>query len=209
MEEFKNYWNDVYSYRKDAEIIYDNWLDKYLPLFKNCQTKILDLGCGAGNDTLYLLEKGFKVISCDYAENALENLKRNIPQVETLKLDMTQILPFYDEVFDIIIADLSLHYFDDSTTKRIMLEIKRILKNDGHLLARVNSIKDINHGANQGKELEKHYFYVEGYNKRFFDLKDAEYYFSKIGTVSAIETQMLRYEKPKEVIEINTKKQQY
>jgi len=207
MEDFKNYWNDVYLNRRNNKIIYDNWLDKYLTLFKNCKTKILDLGCGAGNDTLYLLEKGFRVISCDYAENALANLKRNIPQVETLKLDITQKLPFHNEAFDIIIADLSLHYFDDLTTKQIIFEIKRILKTGGYLFVRVNSINDINHGAYQGKKLENHYYFVEGYNKRFFDLEDVNNYFSVIGKVSAIETQMLRYEKPKEVIEINVKKE--
>lgn len=206
MNEFKEYWNDIYASRKNNKIVYDNWLDKYMSIFKTCKTKILDLGCGAGNDTLYLNEKGFGVISCDYSEQALNNLKTMLPKAETQNINISQKFPFKDEQFDIIIADLSLHYFDDKTTKQIMFEIKRILKLGGYLFARVNSIKDINHGAGQGKELEKHYYYVEGYNKRFFDLNDTNYYFSIIGKVIANETQMTRYDKLKEVIEIIIKK---
>ena len=67
----------------------------------------------------------------------------------------------------ILIADLSLHYFDENITKNIMREIKRILAPNGYLIARVNSVEDINHGAGQGKKLEENFYYVEGYNKRF------------------------------------------
>ena len=36
-----------------------------------------------------------------------------------------------------------------------MEEIKRILKPNGNLLARVNSISDLNYGAGQGQKIEK------------------------------------------------------
>ena len=47
---------------------------------------------------------------------------------------------------------------------------------------------------------------MEGYNKRFFDLEDANKYFSIIGEVNVKESEMLRYSKPKKVIEIDVKK---
>ena len=39
--------------------------------------KVLDLGCGSGNDTLYLINKGKKVISCDQSSNAINNIRKN------------------------------------------------------------------------------------------------------------------------------------
>mgnify|MGYP005790025775 FL=1 len=45
-----------------------------------------------------------------------------------------------------------------------MKEIKRILKPNGNLLARVNSISDLNYGAGQGQRLEENYYFVDGYN---------------------------------------------
>lgn len=203
---FKEDWNKIHEKFFSCEIKYDDWLDKYKNLLERCKSSILDLGCGTGNDTLYLVERGFKVISCDYSEVALEKIKKVIPKAETCLLDISKKLPFKNESFDIIIADLSLHYFDDKTPKSIMGEIKRVLKPDGHLIARVNSVEDINHGAGQGIKLEKNFYFVEGYNKRFFDDTDIIKYFSIIGEVNLLHSVMLRYSTPKKTIEVVIKK---
>lgn len=203
---FKEDWNKIHEKFFSCEIKYDDWLDKYKNLLERCKSSILDLGCGTGNDTLYLVERGFKVISCDYSEVALEKIKKVIPKAETCLLDISKKLPFKNESFDIIIADLSLHYFDDKTTKSIMGEIKRVLKPDGHLIARVNSVEDINHGAGQGIKLEKNFYFVEGYNKRFFDDTVIIKYFSIIGEVNLLHSVMLRYSTPKKTIEVVIKK---
>lgn len=203
---FEQYWNEAHKkYSKDKPI-YDNWLDKYSDILSNCKTPILDLGCGGGNDSLYLIERGYNVIATDYSTCALESVKKNIPQAKTQLVDISKVLPFKDNTFDIIIADLSLHYFDDKTTKQVMLEIKRILNKDGHLFARVNSIDDLNYGAVGGEKIEDNYYYVDGYNKRFFSIDDAIRYFSIIGKVEASKNKMNRYSKEKKIIEINVVK---
>ena len=176
-----------------GKISYDNWLDNYLDKLNNCKAKILDLGSGVGNDSLYLVKKGFKVIACDYSIVALNKINQDLKEVET-------------RLVDIVIADLSLHYFDELTTISIMKEIKRILTNNGYLIARVNSILDMNYGANKGKRIEENYYYVDGYNKRFFSIEDAKKYFSIIGKVTIKENDMLRYTKPKKVLEVLVKK---
>ena len=205
---FEEYWNKNYKQllQTGKRPSYDNWLEKYLDLIKQTKSMILDLGCGMGNDTLYLTEKGFKVISCDYSKEALNSVKKLIPNASTKLVDISKKLPFKDNEFKIIIADLSLHYFDNETTIEIMEEIKRILKKGGYLFARVNSVNDINHGAGQGKKLEENYYFVEGYNKRFFSLDDVNKYFSIIGKVEANEAEMIRYVKPKKLIEIKVEK---
>ncbi len=88
-----------------------------------------------------------------------------------------------------------------------MQEIKRILSPNGNLLARVNSTADINHGAGQGKKLEENFYFVEGYNKRFFSIEDAQKFFSIIGKVKVREADMLRYTKLKKVIEVNAERE--
>ncbi len=205
--QFKDYWDKTHQRYSQEKIVYDNWLDSYKGVLDECKTTVLDLGCGTGNDTLYLTEKGFKVIACDYSEVALAKIKNVFTDVETKLVDISERLPFGDNSFDLIIADLSLHYFDEQTTNSIMKEIKRILSPNGHLIARVNSTADINHGAGQGKKLEENFYFVEGYNKRFFDIKDAERFFSIIGKPEIKEADMLRYSKPKKVIEVDVEKE--
>ena len=199
---FEDYWNSVYKKENINPPRYDNWLEKYLNLMENVKTPILDLGAGLGNDSLFLTEKGFDVLSCDYAVESLNYIKKRIPNAKTMLVDISKKLPFNDDEFEIIIANLSLHYFDSKTTMEIMKELKRVLKKGGYLLARVNSTGDVNNGSGQGEKIEENYYFVEGYNKRFFTLKDAEKYFSIIGQVDLQEFEIVRYKNIKRLIEV-------
>lgn len=193
------YWDAIHeSFDKD-EIIYDGWLQRFSKEINECDTPIIDLGCGRGNDTKYLIELGKEVIPCDYSSIAIESIKKNFPGIKLSKcFDMKEGLPFDDEYTNIIIADLSLHYFSEKETRKILDEIKRVLRKEGILLFRVNSLKDINYGVGQGIEIERHYYKTsDGIFKRFFDKKDIELFFDAWEIFFINEEQMTRYEKPK------------
>lgn len=202
---------DNWSKKRASLPVYDNWLDDYKELLnKYKDTEILDLGCGIGADTLYLIERGFHVLSCDFSNEALKSIQKNIAGSKTKYLDMFDKFSFEDESYSVIIADLSLHYFDQETTTHIMNEIKRILKKDGILLSRVASVNDVNFGAGVGEQLEKNFYFEGDYTKRFFDKEDVEKYFGIIGIVDTFETSMTRqeeeYQKPKVLYQIKVKK---
>jgi len=56
----KDYWNNIYKEKSDNKIVYDLWLDKYTEVIENAKNEsVLDLGCGVGNNLLYLTERGF------------------------------------------------------------------------------------------------------------------------------------------------------
>lgn len=144
---------DNWSKRRSSVPVYDLWLDEYKNILQeNKDNEILDLGCGIGADTLYLLERGYNVLSCDFSVEALKSIENNIPNSKTLYLDMMKKFPIADKKYSLIIADLSLHYFNNETTIHIMKEIKIILKDGGVLLARVASVNDFNFGAGQGEK---------------------------------------------------------
>ena len=202
---------DNWSLKREGKPIYDLWLDEYKNILeKNKNNEILDLGSGIGANTLYLIERGYKVLSCDFSNNALRNIKKYIPDTKTKCFNMINNFPLEDNSYNLIIADLSLHYFSDEITIHIMKEIKRILKKDGILFARVASVNDVNFGAIGGEELEKNYYFVEGYNKRFFDINDVNKYFGIIGKIEVKETSMTRkeevYSKPKILYQVMVKK---
>lgn len=170
MEDSRIYWNEQYMASGNKSVIYDLWLDKYESILQASKdTPIIDLGCGLGNDTLYLYERHYKVISCDYSEEALKKLELFIENPITKLFNMKDGLPFESESAKVVIADLSLHYFSWSETKKIVNEIKRVLKENGFLLLRVNSVKDTNYGAGKGIIIEKNYYNIDGHLKRFFD----------------------------------------
>lgn len=132
---------------------------------KNFDNWIEDIETGKyGSMSYNILENKYDtfcmtMVHCDYSRNAIENIKKNFPEVEKTEcFDMSKGLPFGDNLTDTIISDLSLHYFSEQKTFEILDEIKRVLKPNGLLFFRVNSVKDVNHGGGEGKEIET-YFY--------------------------------------------------
>lgn len=202
MIEAKNselYWNNKHVNYDRKKIKVDDWLDRFDPIIAECKSPVLDLGCGSGNDTLYFIEKGKRVIACDQSMNAISNIQKNFPEVlEARCFNMLDGFEFEDDSFEIVCADLCLHYFTEKDTRMILNEIRRILVPGGHLFVRVNSVKDVNHGAGQGTEIENHLYRTEeGMFKRFFDEEDVRKIFSGFDILFCEEQKMLRYRSEK------------
>ena len=115
--------------------------------------------------------------------------------------DITKRLPYKDGCMSLVIADLSFHYFKKRKTIDIIKEINRILKDDGYLIGRVNSMNDTNYGASDGEEIEKHYYLTKDGYKRFFDEEDIRYFFKDFNIKCCSEESMFRYGAEKKTIE--------
>lgn len=190
-------WNDLHkNFALNNKPKYDEWLEEFESIIANVETEIVDLGCGVtGNNTLYLLEKGKKVISCDFAEEALKVIK-NIKGSKTLLFDMREEFPFEDNSTDLVIADLSLHYFKEKDTNRIISEIKRILKPNGYLFFRLNSTNSIEYKKimeSGEKEIEPFLFFGNNMEKRFFNEKDINKFFEGFKMICMREENMARW----------------
>ena len=190
-------WNNLHKNfeLKDKNIV-DSWLEEFDDIISNTNTDIIDLGCGVtGNNTLYLLEKGKNVISCDFAEEAINRIK-TIKGSKTLLFDMLEKFPFEDNFTEIVIADLSLHYFRKEDTIRIISEIRRVLKPNGYLFLRVNSTSCMEYKKiieSNVEEIEPNLFYASNMEKRFFDEDDIKEYFKDFEMICINEESMGRY----------------
>lgn len=184
--------------KKTREVIYDGWLSDFETEIENCKTPIVDLGCGLGNDTLYLIEKGKEVLACDYSDIAIETIQKDFPDVKTKIFDMTKQFPIEDNFTDIVIADLSIHYFTKEVTKRVIAEIKRILKPNGIFLFRVNSINDTNFISKQN-QMEEDFYWEESQkrSKRCFSEESIREFFGSWKIEKIQEETMLRYGRTK------------
>ena len=69
------------------------------------------------------------------------------------------------------------------------------MRTNGILIFRVNSVRDVNHGAGEGIEIEPHLYETEdGRFKRFFDADDIRRFFSDWEELYLHEETMGRYE---------------
>ena len=194
---YEDIWNDLHkNFALNNKPKYDEWLEEFESIIANVETEIVDLGCGVtGNNTLYLLEKGKKVVSCDFAEEAL-NVVKTIKGSKTLKFDMLDEFPFEDNSTDLVIADLSLHYFKEKDTIRIISEIKRILKSNGYLFFRLNSTNSTEYKKiveKKEKEIESNLFFSKNMEKRFFDERDINKFFKDFKIICLKEENMTRW----------------
>jgi SAM-dependent methyltransferase len=199
----KEKWNDFYA--NDMSQNSDQWLSQYSEFFE-AGGKVLDLGCGNGSNIPFLLNRNVEIYAVDYSEIAIKHIK-NKWDIPALLHDIRNPLPFGADSFDLILADLSLHYFSFLETSRMITDLYRVTKAKGILIARVNSVKDINHGSGIGTEIERNYYDLNGRRKRFFDKEMVYDLFDNRFSISkAIENKTNKYKDEKILWEIVTRK---
>ena len=132
-------------------------------------SKILDLGCGVGRDSAYFAKSGHKVVATDLSEEVIEQNKKYFSglEIDFRVSDLSGNYPFEENSFDLVYAYLSLHYFNDETTKKIIKEIHRVTKPEGYLVFSCKTVFDPHYG--KGKEIEKDMFLPsDGHVRHFF-----------------------------------------
>jgi SAM-dependent methyltransferase len=151
----------------------------------------LDLGCGLGNDTRTLIARGMSVVGLDVSRQRVRRASGNVPGGMFVIADLARGLPFQTGSFDLVVASLSLHYFDAPTTDAIVRDITRVLRENGVLLTRVNTAGDVASGYGAGIEVEPDLFEVEpGRLKRFFTEETLRELLCRSLEVEAIERQV-------------------
>lgn len=93
---------------------------------------LLDLGCGAGENSVYFASRGARCVAADYSpgmvEVALKLAEANQVQVEGRVINAMAI-DFPDHTFDIVYASNLLHHIPDP--KLALQEMHRVLKPGG------------------------------------------------------------------------------
>ena len=125
MNKYSQYWDKKLPDNL-TKSTYSIWLDNFKKELNVNNLPILDLGCGNGDDSKWLIENNYKVVSSDFSISSIEHVKKINPN--TILLDMSNIEDWKkieDNSFSSVVANLSLHYFDNATTIMILKEIKR------------------------------------------------------------------------------------
>lgn len=110
-------------------------------LQKHSSMSALDIGCGAGRDTRYLLEQGFSVVAVEGNEEAQKYLQ-SLPHQENLTFVQTMIQNFEFDQYDIINASHVLQFLDRTTFDEVFNEIKSSLKPNGLFVGQFLGVND-------------------------------------------------------------------
>lgn len=198
-EKFWNetYYKDLSKYKLDY--LKDTWMNKYKEtICKTNNKNALDLGCGLGQDTQWLMQNGYHVISCDISSLALSKLEELYPNVTTMHLDIANGLPFEDNSMGLANANLSLHYFKMDKTQEIFDDVFRVLEPSGLFIGRMNSDKN-NYVNSCSQEIEKNFYYNTVHKKysRLFNKEQFDMLTKKWKVIVLNENETVRVERKK------------
>lgn len=93
-------------------------------------TRILDLCCGAGQTTQFLVQYSDQVTGLDASPLALERAKKRVPQGEYVE-GLAEELPFANEAFDLVQTSVALHEMTPQQLNQILQEVYRVLRPGG------------------------------------------------------------------------------
>ena len=108
--------------------------------------RVLDAGCGAGRNLVYLLKSGFEVFGVDESSGALAQTQRLVtelaPQLalENFRVEPVERMSFADASFDVVLSSAVLHFArDEEQWQSMVSEMWRVLKPGGIFFARLAS----------------------------------------------------------------------
>lgn len=94
------------------------------------QSALLDIGCGDGRDTEYLLQNQASVVSLDYSHSMLREARKRKIRPTLCQMDMRSI-GFAESSFDGIWANECIYHVPKAEFQAVLKEIIRVLKPRG------------------------------------------------------------------------------
>lgn len=124
-------WNFGTAGHKLIELVINGTLER--------GSKILDIGSGPGNESIFLAKQGMKVIGLDLNPEAI-GLAKKLAKLQNVDVKFVQgdalKLPFKDQAFDVVNDTFVFHHFESSIRRQYAREISRVLKPGGIFILR-------------------------------------------------------------------------
>ncbi|HZW63862.1 MAG TPA: class I SAM-dependent methyltransferase [Flavobacteriaceae bacterium] len=130
-------WNSIASIYQDKFMdmdLYNHTYDYICNSVTKPKAKLLEIGCGPGNITKYLLSKrpDFNIFGIDIAPNMIELAERNNPTACFAVMDIRQIINLKTK-YDGIVAGFCLPYLSQTETNQLISSAYQLLNNEGLL----------------------------------------------------------------------------
>ncbi len=130
-------WNKVAKLYQEKFIylnLYDESYNLFIDLLPNARSSVLDIGCGPGNITHYLLSQkpSLTIIGVDIAKNMIELAKINNPLANFEVMDSRNLNQIKDQ-FDAALACFCIPYLSQQDCIRLIADCHKLLAENGIL----------------------------------------------------------------------------
>ncbi|MBW4614581.1 MAG: class I SAM-dependent methyltransferase [Desmonostoc vinosum HA7617-LM4] len=93
-------------------------------------TQVLDLCCGSGQATHFLVKYSQNVTGLDASPLSLQRARQNVPAASYVEA-FAENMPFVDNLFDVVHTSAALHEMQPEQLQQILKEVYRVLKPGG------------------------------------------------------------------------------
>ncbi len=156
-------WNKVAKNYQDKFMnldLYNDSYDIFLDLIRKPNATILEIGCGPGNISKYLLSKkaDLKIKGIDISENMIELARKNIPNAEFEIMDCREIDSMNNK-YDAIICGFCIPYVSEADSLKLIVNCNNLLNDSGILYLSFVAGDYKNSGFITGSSGDRTYFY--------------------------------------------------
>ena len=193
-------WNKVALLYQDKFMdldLYNETYDFICNSISKDKAKLLEIGCGPGNITKYLLSErpDFDIFGIDIAPNMIELAKKNNPSASFAIMDSRQI----DEIktkYDGIVCGFCLPYLSQTDSRKLITDCYKLLNENG--LIYISFVEgDPNKSDFQvGSSGDRSYFYFHSLDDLKTQLIESEF--------TELKTFKVEYKKTETEIDIHT-----
>jgi cyclopropane fatty-acyl-phospholipid synthase-like methyltransferase len=164
----------VYQNKFMVMDLYNDSYDLFCEKVKVENPKVLEIGCGPGNITRYLLKKrpDFKLLGIDLAEKMIDLAKANIPNAEFQVMDCRNISTI-NEKFDAIIAGFCMPFLSNDECFALICDMATLLNPGGAIYFSTMEGDDSRSGFETTSFSEQELIYFH-YHQRDFLKKQLE-----------------------------------
>ncbi|HRH35848.1 MAG TPA: class I SAM-dependent methyltransferase, partial [Catalimonadaceae bacterium] len=140
--------------------LYNETYDRVCMALPGEKSKLLEIGCGPGNITQYLLAKrpDLEILGIDVAPNMIELAKKNNPSARFQVMDCRNLLEIRS-TFDGILCGFCLPYLSHSDGQKFIADCCQLLKEEGLLYLSFVEGEPERSGYQVSSSGERTYFY--------------------------------------------------
>lgn len=177
--------------------LYDNTYNRFCELILKENASILEIGCGPGNITRYLLKKKphFQIEGIDISPNMLALAKANNPTANFKVMDCRNIDQLQEQ-FDGIICGFCVPYLSQSDCVKLIQDAKNLLTPSGVLYISFVEGDYSQSGFQTGSSGDRAYFFYHNLQELIQELNRNAYKITEIAHIN--------YPKNNETTEIHT-----
>ncbi len=127
----------VYGSGKFARCPYDqvaSFVFRNAPEKSRCDTRILEVGCGPGNNLWFLNEEGFSCAGFDSSARAIEYAKARCGSAVELKVAEFPTIPFEENSFDLVVERAALCCVPFEAACETVANIRKVVVPGGRFL---------------------------------------------------------------------------